>query len=252
MTLFFDKQAVGHVDDLLPLYGPMEFASPTRSTVPLFSLLKHGDGIWASIVRLVAGEGCSTDLHVEYTVAPTNGTGKPSHTDVMLRKGSFAVAVEAKWTEPRYHTVQEWLLGGANLENRRAVMTGWLSLLESRVGRVLQLHNFDNAVYQMVHRAASACAVSTSPAMAYLQFSPLPNNTLPNIAQLKKDILNLQDLLGNTTALPLYLLVVEVEASAEFLQISELPRGSASTATEVKAMLRKKSLFNFKRYSRVL
>jgi hypothetical protein len=252
MTLFFHKQAVAHADDLLPHYGRMEFASPTRSTVPLFSLLKHGAGVWTSIAQIVAGKVGSIDMHVEYTVCPPMGKGKQSHTDVMLRSGSFAGALEAKWTEPRYQTVQEWLNAGADLDNRRAVMTGWLSLLESRVGRALHLQNFDNAVYQMVHRAASACAVGTPAAMAYLQFSPLPNETQPKVAQLKSDLLYFHALLGKPAGLPFYQFVVEMEQSEAFQQISGLAKGSASTATTVQAALKNGPLFIFKGYRRVL
>jgi hypothetical protein len=252
MTLFFDKQTVAHVDDLLPLYGRREFASPTRSTVPLFSLLKQGAGVWTRIAQLVAGEVGSIEVHVEYTVAPPKGKGRQSHTDVMLRNGDCAGALEAKWTEPRYPTVQEWLNAGANLDNRRAVMNGWLSLLETRVGRALHLQNFDNAVYQMVHRSASACAVGRPAVMAYLQFSPLPDNQQPNVAQLESDLLYFRALLGSPVALPFYLFVVEIELTEAFRKISGLAKGLESTATTVQEALHNGPLFIFKGYRRVL
>ena len=245
MTMFFDKQPVSLVDDLLPFYKPGEFASPTRSTVPLFSLLKHGVGVWTRISQLFAEEGDAIDVHVEYTVSSPQGTGIPSHTDVMLRKAGLAGALEAKWSEPRYDTVAQWLNKGTNPRNRCAVMDGWLSLLASRVGRTLPRKAFDEAVYQMVHRAASACAVGTSPAMAYLQFSPLPDNTRPNIAQLENDLGHLHALLGKPAELPFYLLDVEIRPTAAFIEISGLPKGCASTAATVKAALLNGSLFDF-------
>jgi hypothetical protein len=42
MRLFFDKKPVASFDDVLTLYKTAEFKSPTRSTVPLLSLLRHG------------------------------------------------------------------------------------------------------------------------------------------------------------------------------------------------------------------
>jgi hypothetical protein len=41
MDIFFDRQPVARLDDVLVLYHPHEFESPTRSAIPLLSLLKY-------------------------------------------------------------------------------------------------------------------------------------------------------------------------------------------------------------------
>ena len=51
--------------------------------------------------------------------------------------------------------VEVWNRQGTNRENRRLVLDGWLSLLQQRVTKTLVTSEFDNAIYEMVRRAAS-------------------------------------------------------------------------------------------------
>src|SRR5205807_9254030 len=126
----FDRQPLASLDDAVELYGPDEFASPTRSTVPLLSFLERGDGAWRSLLGQIGAANCDTEAHLEFTVKPKQGRGKASHTDVMLIYEGRAVAIEAKWTEPRYDEISAWLNRGSDAQNRRDVMNGWLSLLQ--------------------------------------------------------------------------------------------------------------------------
>ena len=68
------------------------------------------------------------DLFLEYTVRSPKGESV-SHTDVMLKSGPNALAIEAKWTEPMYKTVGRWLKDGNSRANKETVLEGWLSLL---------------------------------------------------------------------------------------------------------------------------
>jgi hypothetical protein len=187
----------------------------------------------------------SLEVHLELTVGPVQGEGKPSHTDVMLIGNGIAVAVEAKWTEPPYSTVCEWIGKGRNQKNRRAVMSGWLSLLQPHAARELRLDTFLDATYQMVHRAASACAAGRRPSLAYLQFSPLPNGIEPNITQLQTKLSHLYDILGAPSAFPFFLIEVKLKATDAFHRISGLPKGSPKTAAMVRAVLLHAPLFEF-------
>src|SRR6266567_8140744 len=139
MKLFFNQKPVALVDETLDLYKHSEFASATRSTVPLISLLKHGSEVWASIVKELSVVDPSAELHLEFTVKPPQGRGKASHTDVMLIHGNRTIAFEAKWTEPQYDRVSDWLVRGDDPENRRLVMSGWLSLLQPHATQKLRL-----------------------------------------------------------------------------------------------------------------
>ncbi|MGA3371372.1 MAG: hypothetical protein ABSC48_06370 [Terracidiphilus sp.] len=252
MKIFFDQKEISCLDDALDRikdkqgYDSDEFESSTCSTVPLISLLKHGGKVWSSIVGEFAGNSC--EAHLEYEVKPPQGNSKaPSHTDVMLIDGSRAIAIEAKWTEPRYEEVGEWLNKGSGPQNRRKVMNGWVSLLQKHTNKVLKIDDFSKTVYQMVHRAASACTFG-NPAMAYLQFSPLPCGSPPDNGQLKNDLKNFYDLLGCPTGFPFFLIEVEAKEKPAFGRIKGLPKGSASTAKTVKNALRDGPLFDFTGY----
>ena len=60
----------------------------------------------------------------------------------------------------------------------RKTVEGWLRYLQPFASRALQVDDFADAVYQTVHRAASACAVATGkqlqPELVYLHFHPSP------------------------------------------------------------------------------
>jgi hypothetical protein len=184
------------IDDLLPLYGPDEFASPTRSTVPLLSFLKHGGPLLQDLLAETVGGSDPAGIHVEYTVDPPKGQGKASQTDAMLLRNEHACALEAKWTEPPYSDVRTWIAEGKNRENREAVLSGWLSLLQDFTGRALKVEDFGQTTYQMVHRAASACAAGRRPFLAYLQFSPLPGSGPVDSGPLRRGLSHLKALLG--------------------------------------------------------
>jgi hypothetical protein len=244
MKLLFDKEPVDSIGELLLRYKPGEFESPTRSTVPLLSLAKHDQRMWNRIAEIV-GIPDAIEAHFEFTVDPVRGTGNPSHTDVMLMDGCSAVAIEAKWTEPPYDTVGIWLASGSNLKNRQAVCEGWLSLIQPHSSSALHLASFEAVTYQMVHRAASACGLSRKPALAYLQFSPLPSGGRPEIAKLQSQLSRLSALLGFPSNFPFSLVEVETKPTGAFRRISGLPKSSRETAKIVREALAGEPLFEF-------
>ncbi|MBM3860568.1 MAG: hypothetical protein FJ395_13080 [Verrucomicrobia bacterium] len=248
MSLFFNETAIGTVDDALRHYGADEFESPTRSTVPLLSWLKHEEQMVAALLRDL-GMPADSNLHLEYQVKPPKGTGKASHTDLMAITDGGSLAVEAKWTEPRYKTVSEWLVEGENIQNRRDVLTGWLGLLQRHVQHPLRLEDFTAAVYQMVHRAASASAAGRNPQVAYLVFKPSPDPKTASIEQIQADLEHLRGLLGNPRTLPFHLIEVTLLPTVAFNAIEPLPKKSSATAEKVRsALLASTPLFHFEKY----
>jgi hypothetical protein len=154
--LYFNDLPVSGFDELVGFYRRTEFESPWRSTVPLLALIRDG---WPTLQRLLVACGMqeNTRLHVEWQVKPTKGKGKASHTDVMAKGNGATLAIEFKWTEPRYKTVAEWLGKDGGSVNKRAVLEGWLDLLRPHAKKDLRAEAFSGVVYQMLHRAASAC-----------------------------------------------------------------------------------------------
>ncbi len=225
-------------------YPNKEFLSPTRSTVPLLALLKDGDEILKSLL-VELDMNTNSDLHLEYTVNPPKGSGFASHTDLMVRWQADTLAIETKWTEPRYETVAEWTRQGMTPGNREQVMRGWLDLLQPHVASVLNPDDFSGAVYQMIHRAASACYNAEQPRLAYLHFIPDPSGQGATSAQYQSDLEHLQVLLGNPTRFSFHLIEVEIRPTVAFERIKSLPRASAETAYTVRAALENGPLFEF-------
>jgi hypothetical protein len=168
----------------------------------------------------------------------------------MVISGESSLAIEAKWTEPRYETVDKWLTKGSNPHNRRDVLTGWLSLLQKHAIHELRVEDFSDAVYQMVHRAASACATGKMPRLAYLVFTPSPDKKTAAISKLLNDLTHLWNLLGNPERFPFYLVEVPLLPTPAFEKIAPLPKGHKETAPPVKAALSGSDrLFKFENYS---
>jgi hypothetical protein len=248
MKLFYDKTAITTMDDARSHYAADEFASPTRSTVASLSWLKHEISALDSLLKeLEMPEVC--DLHLEYTVPPQQGEGEASHTDLMIISGAFSLAAEAKWTEPRYDTVGKWLTKGPNPLNRRKVLTDWLGLLQKHAMHELHIEDFSEAVYQIVHRAASACAAGKMPKLAYLVFKPSPDPKTAGIPKLHDDLTHLWNLLGSPKGFPFYLVEVRLSPTPAFKAIESLPKRDKATAQQVSdALFGSDRLFNFEKY----
>lgn len=247
MNLHYDKTPYNTIEAVIPMYGGKEFQSPTRSTVPLLSWLKHEQLMVSSLLRDV-GMPADCNLHLEYKVKPPKGSGKASHTDLMVVSSKSSLAVEAKWTEPRYETVGEWLKKGANPRNRRDVLTGWLGLLQKHSQRPLNIGDFSDVVYQMVHRAASACEAGGNPQLAYLVFKPSPDVRTADMQTIHDDLTHLWSLLGNPKGFPFYLVEVHLSPTAAFDAIASLPKGNEATDEAVRGALCKEPLFDFSEY----
>lgn len=247
MNVHYDKEIISDIDKAVTVYGEKEFQSPTRSTVPLLSWIKHEQPMVSSLLRDI---GIPTDcnLHLEYSVAPQQGKGVASHTDIMVISGESSLAIEAKWTEPRYETVGEWLEKGSNPPNRRDVLTGWLGLLRQHAQCTLDVGDFSDIVYQMVHRAASACAAGVDPKMAYLVFKPSLDPRTASIQQIQADLNHLWGLLGRPKGFPFYLVEMQLSPTAAFDAIASLPKGDEATNETVRDALCNGPLFDFSEY----
>lgn len=189
--LYFNQDGVSDIAALIARYEPKELASPYRSTVPLLALLKESGAALALLEAL--GVGSDAQLYCEYTVDPPRGRGRASHTDLMIIDSNTCWAIEAKWTEPRYPTVAKWIeesTAGSRRRNRYKVAQGWVELISSRIADSTRIESclrrsdeeiehghvaadITPVVYQMLHRAASACATSNRPALVYLLFHEL-------------------------------------------------------------------------------
>jgi hypothetical protein len=257
MNLFFNHAPVSQFD-CAANYPDKEFASPTRSTVPLLDALRKG-ATPSFLEKLLLEAGLSNealDLHLEYQVKPFKGKGKASHTDLMVIQPGApkrSIAIEAKWTEPRYETVSKWLGCGTSPENRRNVLGGWLESIAGHTGTRIDPGNCGDLVYQMVHRAASAVEASGaggSPAMAYLIFKNVGEDSVKGEAPLeeyREDLRQFRTIIGNGERFPFFLISVPIRSTAAFASLSGLTKGHLSTVQSLRLALGKamKPLFDF-------
>jgi hypothetical protein len=211
VTLHFGRpDAVKSVADAVPLYGGREFESATRSTVPMLSLLMHAPELFDEIVRQLGFPG-DYDLFLEYTVRPPKGRGKASHTDVMLRSGGHALAVEGKWTEPMYESVGKWLKAGRDQPNR-----------------------------------TSAAATAVHPHLAYFLFKPSPDDRAARPHDILDKLAALWDRLGRPATFPFSVVEIEANPLDTYEPLRLLPKGEEATADAVSTALQdSKPLFSF-------
>jgi hypothetical protein len=258
-SFYRDQQAVADFPALVHTYQGKELASPFRSSVPLLALLRDApDALSETFARL--GVSPAQSLHLEYKVAPPQGEGLPSQTDLVVKGAEGTLAIEAKWTEPRYETVARRIaaantrakskLSGVvaqdDIANRRLVVEGWLALMAPYCVRPLTLADIDSSVYQMIHRTASACAVGVAgrSSLAYLLFKT------PSVEAdhefYANDLAALHRLMGSPRDLPFHLIEVALRPTEAFESIAKLKKGADSTAMRVKAALLASRLFDVK------
>jgi Domain of unknown function (DUF6946) len=146
-------------EELVKRIGPDAVASPRRSTVSLVDYWRDPEprlrDLWEQLRVRQPGD---TEMHFEHEVPVQRGRGKSSFTDLMIFADDVAVAIEAKFTEPRYESVATWL-GGAPTTNRVDVLEGWLCAIEAAADASIQRDAVRDLPYQLIHRTASVCCV---------------------------------------------------------------------------------------------
>jgi hypothetical protein len=150
---------VDSFEELVKRFGVDAFASPKRSTVPLLDYWRLPEvrlrDLWE---QLGVPRAEQTEMNFEHEVPTQGGRGKSSYTDLMILAGDVAVAIEAKFTEPRYESVGSWL-GTAPTTNRCDVLEGWLRAIEAVTQTSLRREAVTSLPYQLIHRTASVCCV---------------------------------------------------------------------------------------------
>lgn len=255
--LFFNTEEQQGIDSLIAKFGSGAFASPYRSTVPLISLVKDDYPLFDEIVRACARDAALA-VHFEYQVKPAGVDANASHTDAMVYTPHAGVAVEAKWTEPRYEAVPTRFLNrvaqlsrlhpGKTAEHelaQKAVIEAWLNMLRPFSGRHIELDEASGIVYQMVHRAASAAASSQSPHLVYLHFEPSPRKGAATAKQYMDDLRALHELIGSPSGFPFYVVSLPTKPTAAFGEIEGLPKGTKDTDLRVRRALASSRLFEF-------
>ncbi|WP_239491457.1 hypothetical protein [Luteitalea sp. TBR-22] len=148
--------------DVVGGLAPDSFDKVTRSTIPLLDYWREPAARLDSLTAQLGWPPFSeAELSFERQVPVANGKGKASFTDLMILGDQGAIAIEAKYTEPPYETVAEWLAQG-NQANRALVLDGWLARIGEATGTAVARPGVAALPYQLIHRAASACSVASA------------------------------------------------------------------------------------------
>jgi hypothetical protein len=246
---FFDTQEIPDFPSLCACFTGKSLQSPHRSTVPLLSLVRHSQPQWNALLDSWRAPH-QARVHFEYCVASPKRGGHASQTDALLVSDSTVWAVEAKWREPRYETVAERLSkpedDGAD---PRGTLNGWMRHLQPFTTRTLQIDVFADVVYQVLHRAASACAVATaqklSPELVYLHFHPFQLKNSATTAQYVSDLAHLHALLGSPAGFVFRVVELPLRPTAAFESIKGSDKHSPATSARVAEALCHEPLFTF-------
>ena len=245
----FDTEGVPDFAALCERFAGKPLQSPYRSTVPLLSLVEHSRDQWNALLQSL---GAPTDakVHFEYCVASAKPGGNPSQTDALFTSDSTVWAVEAKWTEPRYETVAKRVSKPeSDGADPLVTLNGWLKHLNRFAAQPLQAKDVSDVVYQVLHRAASACAVATAnggvPYLVYLHFHPSPLKNSATTSQYTSDLWDLHALLGSPANVKFAVVEMPIQPTSAFESIKDLDKGSRASSVQVLKALRDGPLFIF-------
>lgn len=246
----FDTETVDGIEELCERFTGNKLQSPNRSTVPLLSLVEHSQPDWHSLLASLGAPPDST-VHFEYCVASPKPVGNPSQTDALLMSNSTVWAVEAKWTEPQDKQTVAKRISKPESDgaDSRTTVAGWLKYLQPFAPPGLRVDDCLEVVYQVLHRAASACAVATAnqcqPHVVYLHFHPSPLRSSATTRQYLTDLRRLHALLGNPGGIRFTVVEMPLTPTAAFEAIKDLDKRAKESATQVKAALCSGPLFTF-------
>jgi len=134
-------------------------------------------------------------------------------TDLMILSDDHVIAIEGKYTEPPYETVDTW----KNSPNKELVLKGWLELISSAIPKSsLNIDNVAASPYQMIHRCASACfPAAVRRVLVYQCFDLDAKKTLYYRSELE----NLYRLLNEPDNLNFFLINVPLVKSPVYVEL---------------------------------
>lgn len=242
-------------DDFAGIVGrAKDLHTLTRSTVPLLAWWRDN-----AMTKLLPGIDLSNAVaRFEYAVparcASCGGRGKASMTDVMVVLDDQAIAIEGKYTEPRYSTVDRWLKMGKDRENRNRVLQHWCHLIEHVTAAQIDQSALGGLVYQVVHRTASACAAAPPGGVAHVMYLTFVEPRVDNNDYVK-DLDLAASTLDPKQRMKFTVVTVPTSRGDDFDQVSQLVDAEATDADRVdvlaEALVSKREIYRFEEPTRI-
>jgi hypothetical protein len=186
----------------------------------------------------------------EHATPVGGGRGKASMTDLMLFGSTAVAAIEAKWNEPTYPKVVDWLSRGRDRNNRARVLDYWLDSIKSFGNPAIDHRAYDDVVYQAIHRTAAACIAARkhrcSATVGYLVFGD--DRAKPTIDSVKSTVERLVDVIKPGPTLVIKAIHVGMQTLPMHATLAaDLARmGRDEGARQSKQQLRARTLFDFR------
>ncbi len=187
------------------------FESLTRSCLPLMSYWRLGSRRLRTVLKEI-GEAYDKDgiLYFEYPVPSARPRFKPSFTDAMYATEEYAIAFEAKWTEPLDNTVTQWL---AKTASGSEVIAHWESLIAKRVATMGSNRHLP---YQFIHRVASAAAMTARKAHVVFQIFSLDEPSLVDATRFDRALRDLAIHIPANSSLALWKQEIAIRPTTEY------------------------------------
>lgn len=238
--------------DLFTKYKVSEFNSPLRSTVLMLDYWRETDLRLNQLFHtLQINEIGNLDLCFEYKVPVKGGSGRASQTDSMIYNNDLTIGIEAKYKEPPYKKVSEWLgnISSNKIKpipsNRENVLNEWLEHINNYTKSSLSITDIKKINYQLIHRTASVCALPGKDKHVIYQCF---NSGNLNVNYYRTEFENLKSKLNPKTKLKFHLHICNIKSNSP--KYDELVRRweedkERKLSSEVIDLLRTEQIFAF-------
>jgi hypothetical protein len=218
MKLYYGLPHDLDFETLLYQFPDREFEKLARSTIPLLFYWREPElAINKIAIALSLPTTLDGSLCFEYPVKSVS-RAKPSFTDLMYVSPQIVFGIEAKATEPRYKTVQDWLSAATERSDREAVLSHWLGMITQQAGEIVR-ENVLRVPYQMVHRLASICSlIAKRHAMIYQVYSFINEEGRQHY---RDDLRHLYEAIANPRSLSIWLHEIVLRRTDNYDRLKE-------------------------------
>lgn len=204
MNYYFGDPLRKDIYQIIELSDSKHFSRLTCSLLPTVEYWKNHNKITKELITE------NFDICFEYPVSSIKNATS-SYTDVMLISKNICVAIESKWTENK----------GVACNKHKAirkddVQKHWINIINEYLGTTLELKDFGEIEYQLLHRVASACSLNKERCVIVYQI--FYENQLKNTFE--KEIIKFLKI-TNSKKIDFYTCSVKIDFTESYQELKE-------------------------------